>query len=93
MLKLTEQQVIRNATFTELQEQINNGAIPSLAGFTCEGQCAEGLLIFNTELDQWALIRCIFKKDGFDGVDAIEEYKENIALKEAEKEKKAKAKK
>ena len=93
MLKLKEQQEIRNATFTELQEQINNEAIPSLAGFTCEGQCAEGLLVYNAELDQWALIRCIFKKDGFDGVDAIEEYKENMALKEAEKEKKTKAKK
>ena len=93
MLKLKEKQEIRNTTFTELQEQINSGVFPSLAGFTCEGQCAEGLLLYSAEFDQWALIRCIFREDGFDGVDAIEEYKENLALKEAEKEKKAKAKK
>ena len=90
MLKLTEKQVIRNTTFTEFQEAVNNNAFPSLAGFTAEGQCADGVLLFNAELNQWVLVRIIFKSEDFDGLDAIEEYNEKQAEKLAEQEKKEK---
>ena len=90
MLKLNEKQVIKNATFTEFQEAVNNNSFPSLAGFTAEGQSSDGVLLFNAELNQWILIRIIFKSEDFDGLDAIEEYNEKQAEKLAEQEKKAK---
>ena len=99
MLKQNEQNTLRNEIFTELQEQINNENVPALTGYDCEGQSSEGLLCYNSEHDQWILIKCIFRKENFDGVDAIEAYKEKQeeqaekARKKAEKVAKIKAKK
>ena len=99
MLKQNEQNALRSQIFTDLQSHINNESVTSLTGYDCEGQSSEGLLLYNSEHDQWALIKCIFKKDGFDGVDAIEAYREKQeeqaekARKKAEKVAKIKAKK
>ena len=99
MLKLTAQQAIRNEIFTDLQSHISDGNITALTGYDCEGQSAEGLLCYNSEHDQWVLIKCIFKKENFDGVDAIDAYREKQeeqaekARKKAEKVEKIKAKK
>lgn len=99
MLKQNEQNTLRNEIFTELQSHINNENVNALTGYDCEGQSSEGLLCYNSEHDQWILVKCIFKKDGFDGVDAIEAYREKQeeqeekARKKAEKVAKIKAKK
>ena len=69
MLKQNEQNTLRNEIFTELQSHINDGNVKALTGYDCEGQSSEGLLLYNSEHDQWALIKCIFRKSGFDGVD------------------------
>jgi hypothetical protein len=98
MLKQNEQNTLRNSVFTEVQDAINDNMFPALDGFVCDGQSTEGLLMFNSEHEQWAVIKLIFKKDGFDGVDAIEEYREKQeeqaekARKKAEKVAKAQAK-
>lgn len=99
MLKQNEQNTLRTEIFTELQSHINNENVTALTGYDCEGQSSEGLLCYNSEHDQWILIKCIFRKDGFDGVDAIEAYRENQeeqaekARKRAEKVAKIKLKK
>ena len=99
MLKQNEQNTLRNEIFTELQSHINNENVPALTGYDCEGQSSEGLLLYNSEHDQWILIKVIFKKENFDGVDAIEAYREKQeeqaekARKKATKVAKIKAKK
>ena len=99
MLKQNEQNVLRNEIFTELQSHISNENVTSLTGYDGEGQSSEGLLCYNSEHDQWILIKVIFKKENFDGVDAIEAYREKQeeqaekARKKAEKVAKIKAQK
>ena len=99
MLKQNEQNVLRTEIFTELKPHINNEYVTSLTGYDCEGQSSEGLLCYNSEHDQWILIKVIFKKENFDGVDAIEDHREKQeaqaekARKKAEKVEKIKAKK
>ena len=98
MLKQNEQNTLRTEIFTELKPHINNEHVNALTGYDCEGQSSEGLLCYNSEHDQWILIKVIFKKENFDGVDAIEAYRENQeaqaekARKKAEKVAKIKAK-
>ena len=99
MLKQNEQNTLRTEIFNNLQSHINDGNVTSLTGYDCEGQSSEGLLCYNSEHDQWVLIKVIFKKENFDGVDAIEAYREKQeeqaekARKKAEKVAKIKAKK
>ena len=99
MLKQNEQKELRTEIFNDLQTHIGDEKMTALAGYDCEGQSSEGLLMYNSEHDQWVLIRCIFKKDGFDGVDAIDAFKEKQeeqaekARKKAEKVAKVQAKK
>ena len=76
MLKQNEQNTLRNEIFTELKPHINNEHVNALTGYDCEGQSSEGLLCYNSEHDQWILIKVIFKKENFDGVDAIEDHRE-----------------
>ena len=99
MLKQNEQNTLRTEIFNNLQPHINDGNVTSFTGYDCEGQSSEGLLLYNSEHDQWILIKVIFKKENFDGVDAIEDHREKQeaqaekARKKAEKVAKIKAKK
>lgn len=84
----------------ETRENLINQAMNvEFAGFETEGLTNEGVLLYNAEVDAYAVVKIIVKKEDFDANGALEDYVMKLQAraereaKQKEKVAKAKAKK
>ena len=74
----------------ELRENlIEQASNVNFAGFETEGLTNEGVLLYNAEVDAYAVVKIIVKKEDFDSVGALEDY---VATLQARAEREAKKK-
>lgn len=72
----------------EIRETVVESAkVLEVKGFEFVGRSSEGLVFENASTDEYFVVKVIVKKEGFDAIEAIEEYeeKQEIAREKAEK--------